>query len=151
MSNLTERASYLRGMAEGMKLSRENDEQKLLLEMLELMGEMAEKINELDEDMGEMEAYVEDLDEDLADIEDTLFGDEEEEEDYDEDDGDGEDEDGEEVEELEELAFDCPYCGKSVMLKSSDISFEESPVCEHCGKPFFTDIDDDDDEGEDEE
>ena len=80
MSNLTDRAAYLRGLADGMGLTKETNEHKLLLEMLELIGEMADKINELDEDVGEMEAYLEDVDEDLADIEEALFGDEDDEE-----------------------------------------------------------------------
>ena len=145
MSNLTDRAAYLRGLADGMGLTKETNEHKLLLEMLELMTEMADKINELDEEGGEMEAYLEDVDEDLADIEEAIFGDEDE-CDCDDDDCDCDDED--EYEELEELAFDCPYCGKAVLLKAADIDYDESPVCEHCGKPFFTDIEDEEEEDE---
>ena len=147
MSNLTDRAAYLRGLADGMGLTKDTNEHKLLLEMLELMNEMADKINELDEDVGEMEAYIEDLDEDLADIEDALFDDEDDDDcDCDDDDCDCDDED--EYEELEELAFDCPYCGKAVMLKAADIDYDESPVCEHCGKPFFTDVEVEDEDEE---
>jgi len=142
MSNLTDRAAYLRGLADGMGLDKEKNENKLLLEMLNLMDEMAQKICELDEDVGEMEAYVEDLDADLADIEDALFGDEDEDCDCCHDD----DCDCEECEEFEELAFDCPYCGKAVLLKAADIDYDESPVCEHCGKPFFTDVEDDEED-----
>ena len=148
MSNLTDRAAYLRGLADGMGLTKDTNEHKLLLEMLELMNEMADKITELDEDVGEMEAYIEDLDEDLADLEDALFDEEDEDDDdccCDDDDCDCDDD---EYEELEELAFDCPYCGKAVMLKAADIDYDESPVCEHCGKPFFTDLEE---EEEDEE
>ena len=146
MSNLTDRAAYLRGLADGMGLDKEKNENKLLLEMLNLMDEMAQKICELDEDVGEMEAYLEDVDEDLADIEEALFGDEDDDDCCDDDDCDCDDED--EYEELEELAFDCPYCGKAVMLKAADIAYDESPVCEHCGKPFFTDIEEEDAEDE---
>ena len=31
-------------------------------------------------------------------------------------------------------------------LKAADIAYDESPVCEHCGKPFFTDVEDEDEE-----
>ena len=54
--------------------------------------------------------------------------------------------DCEECEEFEELAFDCPYCGKAVLLKAADIDYDESPVCEHCGKPFFTDVEDEEED-----
>ena len=152
MSNLTDRAAYLRGLADGMGLDKEKNENRLLLEMLNLLDEMAEKINELDEDVGEMEAYVEDLDADLADIEDALFGEDDDECDCcDCDDEDCDcDCDCHEHEEFEALSFECPACGKDVVLMASDIDYEQSPVCAHCGTPFFTDLPDED-EDEDEE
>ena len=128
MSNLTDRAAYLRGLAEGMDLDKEKKEHKLLLEMLGLMDEMAQKVSELDADVGELEEYVEDLDSDLSDMEEVLFGDDEDECDCDEE---------------EELSFDCPHCGKTVLVKAADIDYDESPVCEFCGKPFFVDAEDD--------
>ncbi len=140
MSNLTDRAAYLRGLAEGMGLDKEKNEHKLLLEMLNLMDEMAQKVGELDADIGELEEYVEDLDSDLADMEDALFGDEE-------CDCDDEDCPGcHAFDDQEELSFDCPHCGETVLLKAADIDYNESPVSEHCGQPFFTDLDDVDSE-----
>ena len=68
MANLTDRAAYLRGLAEGMGLDKEKNEHKLLLEMLGLMDEMAQKVSDLDADVGELEEYVEDLDSDLSDM-----------------------------------------------------------------------------------
>ena len=39
MSKLTDRISYLKGMAAGMKLNMDKDSNKLMLEMLTVMGE----------------------------------------------------------------------------------------------------------------
>ena len=136
MGNLTDRAAYLRGLAEGMALDKEKKEHKLLLEMLGLMDEMAQKVSELDADVGELEEYVEDLDSDLSDMEEVLFGDDEDECDCDE-------EDGCSCDEEEELSFDCPHCGKTGLVRAADIDYDESPVCEFCGKPFFVDAEDD--------
>ena len=86
--------------------------------------------------MGELEEYVEDLDSDLSDMEEVLFGDDEDECDCDE-------EDGCSCDEEEELSFDCPHCDKTVLVKAADIDYDESPVCEFCGKPFFVDTEDD--------
>ena len=142
---LTDRTSYLRGLADGIGLDDSKKENKLLLEMLTVMDEMAQKISDIDADVGDLQEYVEDIDTDLADMEEVLFGDE------DEDDCDDEDEDDDEddtFDEDEELSFDCPNCGKTVLIKANDIDFDESPVCEFCGKPFFTDVtEDDDDDG----
>lgn len=140
MGNLTDRAAYLRGLAEGMGLDKEKNEHKLLLEMLGLMDEMAQKISDLDADVGELEEYVEDLDSDLSDMEEVLFGDDDDECDCD---CDCDEEGGcSYCDDQEELSFDCPHCGKTVLVKAADIDYDESPVCEHCGKPFFVDAED---------
>ncbi len=142
MSNLTDRTAYLRGLAEGMNLSKEQNENKLMLEMLSVMDEMAQKLNELEGDIAELDEYVESIDEDLSDMEEVLFGDE------DEGEGDYDDEDEEDsaFDENEELSFECPHCGNPMRLKAADIDFDQSPVCPRCNKPFFPDVI----EGEDE-
>lgn len=138
MSNLTDRAAYLRGLADGMNLDASKGENKLMLEMLNLIDEMAQHIAEMDADIDELGEYVEDIDSDLGDVEELLFEDEEE----NDDDEDDEDDDS------EEIVFECPNCGKPVIMMADAIDYEESPVCQYCGEPFFTDIDEDDDEDE---
>lgn len=129
MASITDRTAYLRGLAEGMKLDKENDVHKLIVEMLNVMDEMAHQLSDMDADVGELQEYVEDIDSDLSDMEDVLFGEDE----YDEDEDDEMDD--------EELSFTCPHCGNEVMLRASDIDCD-SPVCTKCGKPFFTDAGD---------
>ena len=135
MKELLDRAAYLRGLAAGMGLDESRNENKLLMQLVGLVDELAKKLADLDGEVGELSEYVEDLDSDLADMEDALFDDECE--------GcEEEDCEGCHVHD-EDLSCDCPHCGHTVMLKASDIDFEESPVCEKCGQPFFTDTEDD--------
>lgn len=145
MSSITDRTSYLRGLAEGLNLDKEKNENRLMLEMLTVMDEMAQKIKEVEDDVDELDEYVESIDGDLGDIEDALFGDEDDFDEYDE-------EEPEEFDENEELSFDCPHCGKTMQIKAADIDFDESPLCPNCHKPFFPDViegeDDKGDEGE---
>jgi len=148
MSSITDRTSYLRGLAEGLNLDKEKNENRLMLEMLTVMDEMAQKIKDVEDDVDELDEYVESIDNDLGDIEDALFG---EDEDYDEDDAEGEEE-PETFDENEELSFDCPHCGKTMKIKAADIDFDESPLCPSCHKPFFPDVTDDGDgDGDDKE
>ncbi|MBE5779678.1 MAG: hypothetical protein E7331_10165 [Clostridiales bacterium] len=138
MANITDRAAYLRGLAEGMKLDREDNQQRLLLEMLDLMDEMAHQLADANAELAELQEYVEDIDTDLTDMEEILFGDDDCDcedcmGDYDEDDEDDD----------QELSFDCPNCGKTVLLRASDIESEEDIVCKHCKTPFFADVEDD--------
>ena len=78
MSKLTDKVSYLKGLAAGMKLNMEKDSNKLILEILNAMGEMAEEMQAMTDAHDELNEYVESIDDDLADLEETLFGDDEE-------------------------------------------------------------------------
>ena len=84
MKRITDRTSYLRGLAEGLGIDREKNENKLMLEMLTVMEEMAQKIVELDGDIDELDEYVASMENDLSDVEDALFADDEDDEDDDE-------------------------------------------------------------------
>ena len=77
MSKLTDRISYLKGLAAGMKINTEKDANKLMLEMLGVMGEMAEEMQAMADAHNDLNEYVESIDDDLSDLEETLFGDEE--------------------------------------------------------------------------
>ena len=77
MSKLTDRVSYLKGLADGLNLDMEQGSNKLLMEILNLLGDVTEEIEELDDDLEELDEYVESIDDDLADLEEVLFGDDE--------------------------------------------------------------------------
>ena len=149
MASITERTAYLRGLADGLNLDKEKAENKLLLEMLNVLDELAQHITETDADLDELSEYVEDMDADLADVEEVIFDDEDDcdccDHDCDCDDCDCDCDDCD-CDRDQELSFDCPNCGKTVMIKASDIDFDESPVCSACGEPFFVDVEDEDEE-----
>ena len=79
MSNLTDRVSYLMGLAEGLNLNDSTAEGKVLIKMLEMLSEMADEIECLRRDHVELDEYVESIDSDLSDMEEAIFGDEEDE------------------------------------------------------------------------
>ena len=156
MSKLTDRASYLKGLADGMDLNMEKGSNKLLVEALSVMQEMAEELEKLSNAHDELNEYVESIDDDLADLEDVLFGDEEDDcgcgcghhhdEDEEEDDEDEEEEDEEEL-----ISYECPHCGHEIVFKASDVDFDEDYLCPACGKPVFPELDEEDEEDEDKE
>lgn len=150
MATITERTAYLRGLADGLNLDKEKAENKLLLEMLNVMDEMAQQLAETNEDLDELSEYVEDMDADLAEVEELLFEEEEDCDcDCDCDDCDCDCDDCDcDCDCDQELSFDCPNCGKTVMIKASDIDFDESPVCSACGQPFFVDVEEEDEDEE---
>ena len=141
MSKLTDRISYLKGMAAGMKLNMDKDSNKLMLEMLPVMGEMAEEMAAMTEAHNDLNEYVESIDDDLAELEETLFG---------EDEMDGEDEDFAEGDEEDEdegeddlIVYACPHCGHEIEFHASDVDFDEDYLCPECQKPIFPELGED--------
>ncbi len=141
MSKLTDRISYLKGMAAGMKLNMDKDSNKLMLEMLTVMGEMAEEMAAMTEAHNDLNEYVESIDDDLAELEETLFGDGEEDFDGEEGEDFDEEEDDEDGDDL--IVYACPHCGHELEFHASDVDFDEETLCPACNKPIFPELEED--------
>ena len=138
MSKLTDRISYLKGMAAGMKLNMDKDANKLMLEMLTVMGEMAEEMAAMTEAHNDLNEYVESIDDDLAELEESLFG----EENMDGEDIDGEDDEDEDGED-DLIVYACPHCGTEIEFQANDVDFDEDYLCPECHKPIFPELGED--------
>ncbi len=136
MSNLSDRVSYLKGLAEGLKLDTEKNEGKLIEKILELLDDMSKELASLREDQDDLSSYVEAIDNDLGDLEDVVLGDENEDEDAE----DGEDEDDNLVE------YTCPHCGEEMTFEVDSFDFDEDYLCPNCHQPLFPETPDEDDE-----
>jgi DNA-directed RNA polymerase subunit RPC12/RpoP len=132
MSKLTDRISYLKGLAEGMKLNPEKDSNKLIMGIIDVLGEVGVSFEALAESHGELSDYVESIDEDLADLEADLYDDQNEDA-YEEDpDGDG-----------GPIEYECPHCGAVVEIDPEDVDFDEEALCPACGKELFPELPED--------
>jgi rubrerythrin len=129
MSKLTDRISYLQGLAEGMKLNPDKDSHKLILGILDVLGEVGESFEALAESHGELSDYVESIDEDLADLEADLYDDEDEDA--------AEDTDGEFESTIE---YECPHCGTVINIDPDDVDFDDDSLCPNCGKELFPEL-----------
>ena len=149
MSNLTARVSYLKGMAAGLNLDPEQDANRLLLAMLDVLDDIANEIDEVEDDLDELNEYVESIDDDLADLEETLFGDDEDEHHCHcgecDDDDDYEDDD-EEDDDVELIVYACPHCGEELEFNAADVDFDEDYLCPKCFKPIFPELEEDEEE-----
>ena len=141
MSKLTDRISYLQGLAEGMKLNPDKDSHKLIRGILEVLGEVGQSFEALAEAHGELSDYVESIDEDLADLEADLYDDE------DEDLADEEDDGGFES----TIEYECPHCGAVINIDPDDVDFDEESLCPECGKDLFPELPDGAEEQDDKE
>jgi len=120
MSFLLERVSYLKGLADGMELDQATKEGKLLVQILDVLDDMAQAIHELDEEVGDIDEYIELMDEDLTEVEEALF------EDIDDEDDD---------DEIDEIT--CPECGELIYTDldalCDDPDAELEIECPNCG------------------
>ena len=125
MSRLTDKISYLQGLAEGMKLNPEKDSHRLILGILEVLGEAGDSFEALAEAHQELREYVESIDEDLADLEDCCYED------------DDEDLPGDEEELIE---YECPHCGGMIEIEPDEVDFDDETLCPFCGKDLFPEL-----------
>ncbi len=126
---ITENAAYLKGLADGLNISESSSEGKLILKMLELIGDMADKLEALTDEHDELYGYVESMAEDLVNLEDDVYGiSDEEYEDYsDLNDGDLDDEDYMDDEYYE---VECPTCGEKICFtEEMDLDNFSCPAC----------------------
>lgn len=140
MMTVTEKAAYLKGLAEGLNLDESKPETKLIKAMLDVIDEMAISIADLEDDVDMIIEQVDAVDEDLAEVEDFVFG----EDDFDDDDEFSSCEgcpgcDGDYFE------VECPACGEIICLDESMLD-EESIECPACGETLEFDFDLEDDE-----
>ena len=132
MSELTNKASYLKGLQEGMKLDTSKSEGKLFSEIIDLLGSIAERIELIEDEQD----YVADKIEEIEGVIDILGH-----EIYaDDDDRDCDCDDcfcvtcencGEQFEITDEDIMDgstnCPYCGHDI-----EFDFKCDCDCEDC-------------------
>ena len=125
---ITENAAYLKGLAEGLKIDESTSEGKLILKMLDVIEEMAEKIDMLESANEELYTYMEGMAEDLVNLEDDYYGVEESDDDYSD-----LNEDYEETEYVDEEYYEieCPTCGEKICF--TDEFDLDNFVCPACG------------------
>lgn len=118
---ISEKISYIKGLAEGLALDTATKEGKVLSAIIDLLEDMVYEIDAIDEACAEIGEQLDAVDEDLALIEDDFYADEEDDEDEDEyyDDDD--------VYEVE-----CPNCHDIIYLDEAMLE-EEEMVCPGCG------------------
>ena len=145
---LTEKAAYIKGLADGLNYNKESAEGKLIAALIDMVDEMAEAISMLDETVEELNDYIEEIDEDLGDVEEYLA----DEADDDECDCDCDcdcdccdeccDCDCCDDEDEEYFEIKCPSCGEVVCFDES--IDPEDLICPACHEKFACLVDEED-------
>ncbi|MCQ2479113.1 MAG: hypothetical protein MJ120_00630 [Clostridia bacterium] len=144
MMTVTEKAAYLKGLAEGLNLDESKPETKLIKAMLDVIDEMALSIADLEDDVDMIVDQLDAVDEDLSEVEDFVFGEDDLEDEYSSCEGCPGCGEGDYFE------VECPACGEVICLDESMLD-EESIECPACGETLEFDFDVDEDAEEDDE
>lgn len=121
---VTEKAAYLRGLAEGLNMDADKPETKLFNAVMDLLDDLALTVSDLEDGLEILSEQVDAVDEDLDELESIVY------EDF--DDYDDEDDDFFEVE--------CPNCGEIICLDEGVLE-DGSINCPNCEELLEFDID----------
>ncbi|MCI2046612.1 MAG: zinc-ribbon domain-containing protein [Faecalibacterium sp.] len=119
--NLSEKAAYLKGLADGLGLKDDTSEQKILRGAVDLLAAISEKLEDLDGEVGNICGELDTIEDDLYETDDEG--------------GDEEDDEPEEQEGKAQYELTCPKCG-AVTVVDEDTLMSQEIVCSKCGAPF---------------
>ena len=141
---LSEKAAYLKGLMDGLNLSKETPEGKMISGIVDLLQDMTSSISDLEENAIAVSDELDEIEDDLDAIEEFLM--DEDDEDEDEDDVvDFSDDDGEDFDYDEDTTYEvtCPKCGEVIEVDEETL-LNESIDCPKCGEPLEFEFDEDD-------
>ena len=151
---INEKSAYLKGLMDGLKLNTESDEGKMIAAIVDLLGDVAKKVTDIEDTTIAISDELDEIEEDLDAIEDFIM---DEEDDYDDDD----DEDWDFDDDDEDFDFDgegfdfgdedttvyeveCA-CGEIIDFDEETLE-QGSMICPNCGETLEFSLEDDEDE-----
>lgn len=142
---LSEKAAYLKGLMEGMKLDTEKDEGKMIAGIVDLLADMAQTVSDIEETTIAISDELDEMEDDLDAIEDYLMEEIEDDEDDEYSFVDDDDEDFNFLSDGDEMyEVTCPKCGKVTQF-DEDTLLSGKSICPGCGESLEFEFDEDDD------
>ncbi|GAX90900.1 CD1247 N-terminal domain-containing protein [Effusibacillus lacus] len=136
MQNLKERVAYVQGLANGLKVSGNTPEGRILQEVMDLLEDVVRALDRVHVSQADLEEYVAAIDEDLTDLENDYY------EEYDEY-VDNDLSDMDEDDELEYFEMECPNCHETVFVDSDVYEDDEvvEVLCPECHEAILVNDD----------
>ena len=149
---ISEKSAYLKGLMDGLKLSTETDEGKMIAAIVDLLGDLTRKVTDIEDTTIAISDELDEIEEDLDAIEDYIL-DEEDDEDYEDEDWDFDDEDDDFDYDAEGFDFgdedstiyevECA-CGEIIDFDEDTLE-AGSIVCPNCGETLEFSVEEDED------
>ena len=145
---ISEKSAYLKGLMDGLKLNTESDEGKMIAAIVDMLGDLARKVTDIEETTIAISDELDEIEEDLDAIEDFIMDEDDDEdwEDEEEDEEWDEDEDYEEGfdfgdEETTIYEVECA-CGEIINF-DEEVLEQGSMTCPNCGETLEFSLEDD--------
>ena len=148
---ISEKSAYLKGLMDGMKLNTESDEGKMIAAIVDMLGDLARKVTDIEETTIAISDELDEIEEDLDAIEDFIMDDEDDEEWENEEETEEWNED-DEYEEGFDFGDEDSTIYEVVCACGTVINFDEetlekgSIICENCGETLEFSLEDEDEE-----
>ena len=110
---VTEKAAYLKGLVDGLKLNDNDDITKAVKAIVDVIDDLALTVADLEDEVIAMQDEIVEIDEDLAMVEEDLYEDDDEEIDAD-------------------YVVECPECGAEIYL-DEELLEDGGIACPECG------------------
>ena len=151
---ISEKAAYLKGLMDGLKLDTEKPEGQMISAIVDLLGDVTRRLSDVEETTINICDELDEIEEDLDAIEDYIL-DEEDDEDEDWDEDYEDDEDWDEDEDLEEgfefgdeestiYEVKC-ICGGVIDFDEETLE-QGSIICPNCGETLEFSVEEDEEE-----
>ena len=143
---INEKSAYLKGLMDGLKISEETNEGKMIAAIVDLLGDITKKVTDIEATTIAISDELDEIEEDLDAIEDYIL-DEEEDDDFEDDDFDFDDED-EDYEEGFDFGDEDSTIYEVECACGNIINFDEetleagSIICDNCGENLEFTFDD---------
>ena len=141
---ISEKSAYLKGLMDGLKLNTESDEGKMIAGIVDLLGDMARRIADIEETTIAISDELDEIEEDLDAIEDYIL---DEEEDYDdfEDEWDEEDdlEEGFDFGDEDSTIYEVECACGEIINFDEEVLEAGSMICPNCGETLEFSLEDD--------
>jgi len=142
---ISEKAAYIKGLADGSELDKQSKEGKILYEVIDLLGEIGAALTELNENDLNIGDELDAIYEELEELEDAIF---EEDDEDDHECGCGDDCDCDDEDFM--ISITCPNCGEEIVIDESILD-AGSLRCPNCDETLELEIIEDDEDEEEEE
>ena len=150
---ISEKSAYLKGLMEGLKLSTETDEGKMIAAIVDLLGDVTKRVTDIEETTIAISDELDEIEEDLDAIEDYILDededyDEEDEDDwsYEEDDEEDDSEEGFDFGDEETTVYEVQCACGNIIDFDEDVLESGSIVCDKCGETLEFSFEDEDEE-----